>query len=211
MPGNPVGVTKDKRYAREDFDWYIEPRFTVEQLMSCISFNVGGTPDHIIDVTCGSGNILDVAKARGHSTAGYDIVNRNPAHPLTVGDFLKVERMAMAKDRATSVICNPPYSYIEDIAEKIIRHVCRFPIHRAAFLVPIAFLCSQGRYRFFTRDLKPSHIAYCSDRPTCPPGAKIAEMATPFKGGVGDYVWVIYTRPPKKYRTESIWLTPDKY
>lgn len=210
MVNRPAGGARSVKHEREAFDWYIEPDWVVRQLFDALPFVVGGKPDHIIDVTCGTGNILNVAKERGHTTAGYDIVNRKPKHELiSVGDFLNVKKLELAKDRATSIICNPPYSYVEDIAEKIIRHACQFPIHRAAFLVPIAFLCAGSRHRFFTRDLKPSHIAYCTQRPTCPPGSKISTMANPFKGGMADYIWIIYTRPPKKWRTESIWLQPN--
>lgn len=210
MVNRPAGGARSKKWPKEPYDWYQEPDWAVDMLFDGLPadfFCTGGTPDLIIDPTCGQGTILDVAKRRGHATLGYDIVDRKPRHQLVqVGDFRKVQRLAVAKDRATSIICNPPYSYIADIAEQVIRHACTFPVHRAAFLVPIAFLCSDTRVKFFRR-ITPSHVAYCaSRRPTCPPGSRIPSMANPFKGGMADYVWVIYTRPPQRFRTESVWI-----
>jgi hypothetical protein len=210
MVNRPAGGARSKKWAKEPHDWYVEPPWAVDMLLDGMGegfFCTGGKPDLIIDPTCGSGNILDVVARRGHPTAGYDVVNRRPKHKLVeVQDFRKVSRLAVAKDRATSIICNPPYSYIPDIAEQIIRHACRFPVHRAAFLVPIAFLCSDSRVPFF-RELRPSHVAYCATRrPTCPPGSKIPTMPNPFKGGMADYIWLVYTRPPQKVRTESVWI-----
>ena len=209
MTNRPAGGARSKRWERAPYDWYIEPSWVVEQLFDELSFGPKGHLDMIYDPCCGTGNILNVAKRRGHPTIGGDVVDRKPAHRFTPGNILKNQHIPSAPQGcAISVVCNPPYSYEPDIAEKIIRHVLEYvPIHRAAFVLPIAFMCGQNRWGFFSEDFRPSHTLICSQRPTMPPGAMIHEMANPFEGGMQDYVWLVWTFP-HKWKTETRWLRP---
>lgn len=209
VTNRPAGGARSQKWERADFDWYVEPALAVEQLMAAIDFG----DDMIWDGCCGRGTVLDVAKARGHWTIGSDIVDRFPRHKFYRGNILNATRWPNAGDRALSYISNPPYSYEDDIAERIIRKVLStFPVRRAAFILPIAFLASGGRWRFFMRDCKPSHVAIYSERHTMPPGAMIDEMGdSAFKGGMQDYCAVVYTAPmTARWRTETIWLEPSE-
>lgn len=198
----PAGGDRAKKWERAPYDWYREQAWCVEQIMAAIDFG----QDLIWDPTCGMGNTLDVAAARGHPTIGSDIIDRMPRHRFFRANILRLSRAPTPPEgHALSVICNPPYSYIEDIAERVIRAVLCFNVRRAAFIVPIAFLAGQERRRFFTRDFRPSHTAIYSQRPTMPPGHMIEELAKPFEGGMQDYACLIYTRP-HRWRTETIWL-----
>jgi hypothetical protein len=204
MPTNRF--TANAPYQQSEYDWYCEDERPVRQLMDAISFG----NDLIYDPCCGRGNSLDVAKRRGHPTIGSDIIDRNARHKFFRGNILtQVRSLPTMEGRETSIICNPPYGYIEDIAENIMRRVLEWNVRRAAFLVPIAFQASQGRYSFFTRECRPSHIAVLSQRISCPPGHMIEVLEEKaFEGGRLDYIWVVFTRP-HRFRTETIWLQPD--
>lgn len=209
MSNRPAGGARSKRWERSDYDWYREPSWLVEQIFDELSFGEAGALDLIYDPCCGMGNILNVAKERGHPTIGGDIVNRGARHRFNPGNILVNQHIPTAPPgRSISVVCNPPYSYETDIAEKVIRRVLDVvPIRRAAFILPIAFLAGQNRWRFFSRDLRPSHVLICSQRPTMPPGNMIDQMASPFEGGMADYCVIAYTFP-HKFRTELRWLEP---
>lgn len=210
MVNRPAGGARSQRHLRAPLDWYVEPVRSPEQLFHAIDF--GG--DFIWDGCCGKGTILDVAAKFGHPTFGSDLADRGAVrcHDWTQLDILKTTRLPFRLPPGVqlSYVSNPPYGYMKDIAEKIMRHVLtEFPVRRAAFLVPIAFLASEGRFRLFTRDFRPSHIAVHSDRITCPPGHQMAVLDR-LEGGMADYVWVVFTRP-HRWRTETVWLPPGRH
>lgn len=207
MVNRPAGGARSKRYEQEEHHWYVDPPYCTEQLMAAIDF---GT-DLIWDPSCGKGTILDVAKERGHMTVGSDIVDRHARHRFHRANFItQLSKPPSYRDHPLSIICNPPYGSEPDIAERFIRKALDFPIRQAAFLLPIAFLCSVGRWAFFAREFNPSHVLYLNERPTMPPGSKIEEMGDrAFKGGMNDYIWIVY-RPPHRWKTQSIWLKPDE-
>lgn len=206
----PAGGARSERHPREPHDWYCENATPVEQLFDAIDFG----DDVIWDPSCGRGNILDVASRRGHRVIGSDLFDRRNVsrrHPWFRADFLRLgaDGVPRTGGRRLSIINNPPYSYIGDICEAFIRRALELPVFRAAFVVPIAFLASNERWRFFQREFKPSHIAVLSERPSMPPGSTVTEF-TEFKGGMQDYVWVIYTAGNgHRWRTETIWLRPS--
>lgn len=202
MVNRPAGGARSVRHAREPYDWYVDPPYCTRALMERLDFG----DDFILDPSCGRGTILDVAKARGHLTFGVDVVDRHAQHPFKRCDFLRMEHLPSTKGRALSIINNPPYSYVEDIAEAFIRKALTLPIRRAAFLLPIAFLASASRWRLFERDFNPSHVAVLSERPSMPPGSTVTS-ATEFKGGMADYVWVVFTAP-HRWKTRCLWLQP---
>lgn len=202
------------RHERDPYDWYKEPRLCNRQLFDAIEkhFPCGpaGARDLIYDPCAGSGWVLDEAKSRGHPTLAGDVVDRKPRHPFKRGNFLQLKgfpKPPMGRD--VSIITNPPYSYEEDIAEKIIRKALGKPIRRAIFILPIAFLAGQGRHSFFTRDFRPSHTCIFSQRHTMPPGNMIEDMPKPFEGGMQDYCALVYTGPRHRWRTETIWIAPN--
>lgn len=211
MVNRPAGGARSKRHERAPLDWYVEPERAVEQLFHAIDFG----NDLIWDGCCGRGTVLDVADRYGHETFGSDMARRGCRHPFELGDILKFHSLPdpirARPGRPLSYVSNPPYGYVDNIAEHIMRHVVsRFDPRRAAFLVPIAFLASEGRHKLFTADLRPSHVCVHSDRITCPPGHLIDQMARPFDGGMADYVWVVFTRP-HRWKTELLWLKPGPH
>lgn len=204
MVNRPAGSSRALKWERSDYDWYIEPPRAVEQLLHGIDFG----NDLIWDPCCGAGNVLDVAKQWGHPTFGSDIVDRHARHRFKRGNILThVSKMPKEDGRSTSVICNPPYGYEPDIAENIIARILEtFPVRRAAFILPIAFLAGQERWR---RDrlarFRPSHACFYRERHTMPPGAMKDEASG--SGGMADYCALVWTRP-HRFRTEAVWLEP---
>lgn len=169
--------------------------------------------DLIWDPCCGAGNTLDVAKRYGHRTFGSDIIDRHPRHQFQRGNILTgVSKMPRVEGRETSIICNPPYSYEADIAERIITRILEtFPVRRAAFILPIAFAASQDRWgRTRLMRWRPSHLCIYRERHTMPPGHLIDQMERPYEGGMADYVALVWTRP-HRWRTETVWLAPGSH
>jgi hypothetical protein len=206
MVNRPAGGARSKKWEKSEFDWYVEPPRAVEQLLDGIDFG----DDLIWDPCCGKGTVLDVAKAWGHPTVGSDLVNRFPRHRFFRGNILsQVATMPTHPGRQTSIVCNPPYSYEDNIAERVITHCLEnYPVRRAAFILPVAFLNSQDRWGS-TRllRLKPSHVCFYRERHSMPPGHMIDTMANPFGGGMQDYCAIVWTRP-HRWRTEAVWLRP---
>lgn len=220
MVNRPAGGARSKKWDRAPYDWYCESPRVVEQLIHGLA-RAGahfaaedGSKDLIWDPCCGRGNILDVAARYGHPTVGSDVINRNPRHRFIRGNVLtQIPRVPSYAGRETSIISNTPYSYEPDIAERIITCVLeRFPVRRAAFIVPIAFLASQDRWNGnkFAGRWKPSHTCIYRERHTMPPGHLMETMPSPFEGGMADYAAVVFTRP-HRWRTETVWLSPGHF
>lgn len=213
MVNRPAGGPRSKKWERAPYDWYRESARAVEQLIHGLAAHgVFFDDDLIWDPCCGMGNVLDVAKRYGHPTFGSDIVDRKPRHRFRRGNIFQFSRMPTVEGRSTSIISNTPYSYEEDIAERIMSFILeRFPVRRAAFIVPIAFLASQDRWGP-TRLLRwrPSQVCIYRERHTMPPGHLVDSMPKPFDGGMADYAAVVFTRP-HRWRTETIWLPPGTY
>ncbi len=197
------------KYEADPHQFYKEPAFPVEQLFNHMDFS----GSLIWDPACGSGNILDVAKRRGYSTIGSDIVDRHPAHRFFRGNFLKQSRFPAPLDRPVSIITNPPYGTVGEVSfmanKFVMKALAEVDFYRAAFLVPLEFSCGQDRYRDIYSKRAPSHELKCCQRPTMPPGAKVEDLgAEAYKGGMADYCWIVWTRGGP-WRTEVIYMRPD--
>lgn len=215
MVNRPASKTTAAKWERAPYDWYRESPRVVEQLfhgLARVGCDFGD--DLIWDPCCGAGNVLDVAKRYGHSTIGSDVIDRSPRHKFMRANVLtQVTRMPVLDGRDTSVISNTPYSYEPDIAELIIATLLeRFNLRRAAFIVPIAFLASQDRWKDnkFAGRWTPSHACIYRERHTMPPGHLIDVMASPYEGGMADYAALVFTRP-HRWRTQTVWLSPGHF
>ena len=197
---------KGGQYPRDPYDWYREPPSAVEPLFDAINFD----DDLIYDPSCGGGNILDVAKGRGHLTFGTDIIDRHARHPFRRGNFLQATRFPAPSDRRLSIVNNPPYGYIKGIALQFILKVLReADYHRAAFLVPIEFTCGQDRQRELYSKFPPSHVCFLTKRPSMPPGAAVEDLGDEaYRNGMADYVWIVWTAGGP-HRTEALFLPPS--
>jgi hypothetical protein len=201
------GAGKPGQYPRDPYDWYKEPPEAVEALFDALDF--GG--DLIFDPSCGSGNILDVAKRRGHLTAGADVIDRHARHPFQRGNFLLSSRFPGPHDRALSIVNNPPYNYVDGIAEQFIhKALADVPFRLAAFLLPIEFACGQGRYERLYSKRPPAYVGFLMQRPSMPPGAMVEDLGdAAYRNGMADYVWLVW-KDGGPYATQAIFMPPPK-
>ncbi len=188
-------------YDRALHDWYVEPRWCVEQLADAVDFETGTI---IWDPCCGGGTVVDAFQAKGYVAAGSDIVDRGCSRFLGVHDALSASYpVELAGASNVSAVVNPPFK----IAEQIVRHLLSKPLRRVAVLQQLSFLASAARYRLFT-EFPPSDVLILSRRPSMPPGAMISEMgAKAFKGGTTDFCWIVWTKPHDR-ETRTRWLSP---
>lgn len=187
-------------YDREVNDWYCEPAWAVEALAAYIDFN----GQAIWDPAAGGGTIPAVFADAGNSTIASDIVDRG-APDVQIHDFLGCEQapLFVSTSARLSIITNPPYKH----SEAFIRRALPLIDHRLAVLVPTAFLASRARFDLFTL-FPPSDVLVFCERPSMPPGAKIAELGPKaFKGGMTDFIWLIWTRPHDR-ETRMRWIEP---
>lgn len=207
MVNRPAGGARSEKRERAPDDWYRESPRVVQQLMHGVDFG----DDLIWDPCCGGGNVLDVARSYGHPVIGSDIIDRHPRHKFFRGNILsQVTRAPTFPGRATSIISNPPFG---DQAEKIIAHILdRYLFRKAAFILPIAFLASQERWRGnkFAGRWRPSQVCFYRERHSMPPGHLVDTMAKPYEGGMADYCALVFT-PPHQWRTQAVWLTPGHH
>lgn len=203
--GAPGGLNrKQSGYARAALDWYVEPRFVVEQLADALDFG-----DALIwDPACGLGTIPAVFEARGYDVVGSDLVDRGFDGCVAPHDFLADDpRFTVSPDKRFVIVTNPPYSFERGIAERFIARALELPALRVAFLLPVGFLASRARHPLFT-ERPPSDVLICSQRPSMPPGERIEELgAQAFQRGTTDYCWIVWTRPHDR-ETRLRWLTP---
>ena len=187
-------------YERAAQDWYVEPRWCVEQLADAIQF-AGGL---IWDPANGGGTIPSVFEDRGHLSIGSDVIDRGDQFAITPVDFLTCDDNEVVHENARfSIVTNPPFK----LAEQFVRRALALPAFRVCILQQLSFLASAARHRLFT-EFPPSDVLILSRRPSMPPGAMIAEMgAKAFKGGTTDFCWIVWTKPHDR-ETRTRWLSP---
>jgi len=185
-------------YARAAQDWYVEPRWCVEQLADAVDF-----AGHVIwDPCAGGGTIPDTFTARGMRAYASDIVERRD--DILLHDATDTcAPIWLPPGVRLSVVTNPPFK----IAEAITRRMLALTDHRVCILQQLSFLASAARHRLFT-EFPPSDVLILSRRPSMPPGAMISEMgAKAFKGGTTDFCWIVWTKPHDR-ETRTRWLSP---
>lgn len=202
------------KFAADPHQFYREPRFTIEQAFASLDFG-GGV---IWDPSCGTGNILNVARTEGYRTFGSDIVDRGAGmrgHRFAQVDFLKLRELPFRAplDEPVSLFCNPPYGRVGGVGnmgERFVYHALEHfgeRCHRLAFLMPIEFQCGTGRYWNLYSRRRPSHVLICSERPSMPPGDMVDDRKKA-TGGMADYCILVFSAGGP-YRTELIFMRPN--
>lgn len=214
-------ISSAKFTKRHPLDWYVDPTWCAMQLGRALDdfameFEEGLS---IWDPSCGMGNTLSYADSCGLSCIGSDVVETfrpdqfdRPAlndiaslPPFWFSiDFLECSE----SPAPCSIVCNPPYSYKKGIAEAFARHALKLTSRRVCLLLPNKWLSSQRRYHLF-QEYPPQAILHLTQRPSMPPGDRIAAMGNrAFRGGMIDYCWIIWDvkRPTKADETRTIWL-----
>lgn len=218
------GELSSGRYdKRHPYDWYVEPQWTTEQLIRAIGFREElAHGEAIWDPCCGYGNIPSAFEGWGFGGRVWlsDIVrNVDEANFVEPFEFFSVDFLEVeAAPARCSIVCNPPYSYRKVqgvlISELFARHALQLVRacggRRVCMLLPSKWLASQARYRLFT-EFPPSAVLHLCQRPSMPPGDRIAAMGDrAFRGGMVDYCWIVWdvTRDIRPGETRTVWLPP---
>jgi hypothetical protein len=122
MARNSFSHTSD--HQRHTEDWYVEPRFTVEQLLDEESFE-----GEVLDPCCGGGTIVSVCQSRGISAGGSDIVDRGFRGNFEVRDLFSIT------EPVDNIISNVPYG----IAEACARHMLGIARRKVALILRMPF------------------------------------------------------------------------
>ncbi|MEM6265927.1 MAG: hypothetical protein AAF494_01860 [Pseudomonadota bacterium] len=220
-------ITSGKKSKRHPLDWCVDEHWCAEQLAIALNeFGFEWEADLAVwDPSCGMGNTLQAAWQRGIRTYGSDLVDNFawsefeglPALPQPkhfIADFLETEE---APDDC-SIVCNPPYSYIDGIAERFVRHALKLATKHVCMLLPVKWLAPgvdqkewSNRSSLFRKEHPPLAIMPMSQRPSMPPGDMIGALGSrAFKGGMVDYCWIVWdvSRPTATNETRVLWLPP---
>ena len=184
---------KVSNYDRVDDDFYVDEEWVTEALVATL--NLTGL---VYDPACGKGNVLRACRKFGLKPIGSDLHDRGTG--FTGIDFLKSRYLpGRAADK---IICNPPYSILDDWIERCLSfgHV-----HLVALVVPLGRLQSGRRYKRIYRRTPPNVVYVLLRRPSMPPGNKPTVKP---KGGKVPYMWLFWQRPYPPAGTDPVvrWL-----
>jgi len=218
-------ISSGRHSKRHPLDWYVDEIWCARQLATALGDFAREKAQRLAvwDPSCGMGNTLQAAWELGLQTYGSDLVdnfawaNFDELPELKrpkwfSADFLE---QTAPPDPYCSIVCNPPYSYLKvqgvAIAELFARKALELATGRVCLLVPNKWLSSQARYTLFMEDHPPQAVLHLCQRPSMPPGDRIAAMGSrAFRGGMVDYCWVVWDvqRPTTATETRAIWLPP---
>lgn len=213
MRGELSSAKFDKRHP---LDWYVEEHWCTDQLAATVKFlEELGHGEAVWDPCCGYGHVGSALEGWGFGGRVYlsDLVENVAWDDFLEqptffsADFLEVE----AAPAPCSIVFNPPYSYKKGIAEAFVRHALKLATRRVCALVPNKWLASQGRFKLFMQDHPPEMVLHLCQRPSMPPGDRIALMGNrAFRGGMIDYCWIIWNKlvVTAPGDTRTIWLPP---
>jgi hypothetical protein len=177
-----AGYPRRSGYARQANDWYVEPRWCIDQLLDHENFE-----GEILDPCCGGGTIPSVCLERGLQARGSDLIDRG---------FGEVQDLFSITEPVDNVISNIPYNK----AEAFTRHILGLIRRKAALILPMPFWESRIRQSFFQKH-PPVRWYPCSDRPSMPPGQWTEErdqfgalIQPKASGGTAPYGWWIFER-----------------
>lgn len=191
-------MTKRKKnshiFDRDPNDFYIEEMWCNTRLFEDHYF-VGP----VFDPACGSGRIVQAARAAGYDANGSDIVDRCNGE-FSVCDFLSDDWKN--SNGARSLVSNPPFK----IADKFIKKALTLDFLMIAMLLPAKWHMSARRSRW----LKTTPLmlgATCVPRPSMPPGDMILAGTKP-GSGKNDFSWYIWRKGNNSAPLMS-WLDRD--
>lgn len=211
-------VSTGRKRNSHPYDWCVDESWVAWQLYVALGgfAREAQAGEAIWDPCCGSGRTMVTFAEHGFNVRLSDIVNRLDYGQFDwslVAPFFAADFLELAGDFGPcSIVCNPPYSYIEDIAEAFVRHALKLATHRVCMVLPMKWKGSQGRYDLFT-EFPPQAELVLTQRPSMPPGDMIPSLelvGKAFKGGVVDYSWFVWdvTRPTAPGDTRVVWLPP---
>lgn len=216
-------ISSGKHAKRHPYDWYVDEIWCARQLAEALGGFAAEKADQLAvwDPCAGLGNTLQAAFELGLQTYASDIVQNIdwpsfdgcpelPRPRFHSADFLE----AVVAPAPCSIVGNPPYSYLKVggllISELFARHAIKLTSRRVCLLLPSKWLASQARYHLFT-EFPPAAVLHLCQRPSMPPGDRIAAMGNrAFRGGMVDYCWIVWdvTLDVRPGQTRTVWLPP---
>lgn len=187
-------------WARGDLDWYVEPEWATEALLSVERF-VGP----VLDPCCGQGNIVRALNAAGVLAWGSDLVDRTDGETWFYGeaDFL-TERSAGQGRPAANIVMNPPFFRAKG-AEAFIRQALAIASGKVCAFVDVKFLAGGARGLGLWAEHPPTRVWILSNRPSCPPGEHL-EAGGKATGGTADWCWLVWDLTAPAGETRLGWL-----
>lgn len=207
LTARPIGAD------RHPWDWYVEEQWVTHRLLDFVQLEQDVT---ILDPACGQCHIPAALADRGFKAFGTDLFRRSE-DPRFLGthDFLGDQIHMLEAIGKLSILMNPPFSsqggkLVKGLGENFVRRALAIATHKVAALLPLKWLASAGRYRLFAEHM-PAGIYVLSERPSMPPGDKIAELGPrcAYRRGKIDYVWILWDKnaEPLPY-APTFWIPP---
>lgn len=202
---------KSKKPDRHPWDWYVEQAWVTHRLI-----DVAGLEHHVnyIDPAAGLCTIPQALTDRGFTAFGTDKFQRTDS-PLFLNehDFLGQQHLLIEHWHPLSIVMNCPYSYqegklVRGLAERFVRKALSIATHKVCALLPLKWMGSGGRVALFTEF--PPTIYVLAERPSMPPGDKIAALGTnAWKRGKVDYAWYVWDKQaPRLPHAPTFWIPP---
>lgn len=198
---------------RHPWDWYVEQAWVTHRLLDMLPELERDVV--YLDPACGLCTIPQALVDRGFSAFGTDIATRtDSALFLAEHNFLGDQAQLLEAANGLSIFMNPPFSYqdgklVRGLAEAFVRRALAIATHKVAVLLPLKWLASAGRQRLFSEF--PPSVYILSERPSMPPGDKIAAIGarSAHKRGKVDYMWLVWDkRAPRLQFAQTFWIPP---
>ena len=160
---------KAHRWPRDPNDYYIEEKWCSTRLFEELSFEGA-----IHDPACGSGRIIEAARAAGYEAHGTDKIRRTPLCEEEL-DFL--EGWPPHRQPPDNIARNPPFR----IAKAFIMRALVLCRRKTAMLLPLKCLGGAKRSRWLEQ-LPLTQVLTMTPRPSMPPGSLIEAGMKPGGG-----------------------------
>lgn len=167
----PAGNPRSSGYAKQEQEWYVEPRRAIDELLDAESF-VGS----VWDPACGGGNIPEACRARGMDAWGSDIADRG--YGSIFFDFLT------SSATADNIITNPPFG----LAVSFVLHGLRLVRGKVAILQRTAWLEGEARYNHLFASGHLARVWQFRKRISMPPGDVVVKA----QGGSRAFAWFVF-------------------
>ena len=176
----PLRERKSHLWARDQHDWYVEPRWVSERLFAVESFE-----GVIWEPACGIGRIVDSAINARVRCVASDLIDRAAGRFMAPIDFL---RCNLPWPDCYGIVSNPPFK----IAEAFVKHALELAPKKVAMLLPANWVQGDKRSRWLeTTPL--ARVYFITPRPSMPPGTVVAAGVKP-GNGIQDYAWFVWSR-----------------
>ena len=160
-------------YDRVTHDWYVEPAWAVEALLSVETLEGVN-----LDPCCGKGTIPKTIIRKNLVCIGSDIVDRGQNYEIK--DFFTSYKEAT---EINNIVSNPPYGVIEPF----ITRALSIAKNKVAILARLALLESTKRQTLF-QTTPLARVWVSSKRISMPPGNSLIKPA----GGTIAYAWFVW-------------------